>query len=87
MYDLPKELTDNEADELFEDLRKAGARIKYVNVSTNSEETTVLAIFCSPGAADRAVNSTPSSKFKLRPHQNTGGFAHADSNVPISFSS
>lgn len=88
VYDLPKGMQNNETDELFEDLIKAGARIKWLNSSASaSKETPVLAIFSSSAAADYALNSMPSSKFKLRLHQNTSAFVHADSNASISSSS
>ena len=85
VYDLPKGMQNNEKEELFEDLIKAGARIKWLNSSTSSsKDTPVLAIFSSSVAADHALNSMQSSKFKLRLHQNTSAFAHADSNASIS---
>ena len=88
VYDLPKGIKNNETDELFEDLIKAGARIKWLHSSASaSQGTPVLAIFSSSTAANYALNSMPSSKFKLRLHQNTSAFAHADSNAPISSSS
>ena len=85
VYDLPKGMQNNEKEELFEDLIKAGARIKWLNSSASaSKDTPVLAIFSSSVAADHALNSMQSSKFKLRLHQNTSAFAHADSNASIS---
>ena len=39
---LPQWIKENEADELFEDLRKAGARIKWIDASTN-KQASVLA--------------------------------------------
>lgn len=88
VYDLPKGIKNNETDELFEDLIKAGARIKWMHsCASASQGTPVLAIFSSSAAADYALNSMQSSKFKLRLHQNTSAFAHADSNAPISSSS
>lgn len=88
VYDLPKGMQDCETDELFEDLIKAGARIKWLNSSASaSRGNPVLAIFSSSVAADHALNSMQSSKFKLRLHQNTSAFAHADSNASISSSS
>ena len=88
VYDLPKGMQNYETNELFEDLIKAGARIKWLNSSASaSRDTPVLAIFSSSVAADHALNSMQSSKFKLRLHQNTSAFAHADSNASISSSS
>ena len=87
VYDLPKGVKHGETDELFEDLKKAGARIKRLNASANSQESLVLAIFSSSSAADRALNSMSHQKYKLRLPQNTSTFAHAESNVSILSSS
>ncbi|KAJ7384129.1 R3H domain-containing protein 1 [Desmophyllum pertusum] len=88
VYDLPKGIKNNESDELFEDLIKAGARIKWLNSSASgSQETPIVAIFSSSAAADYALNSMPSNKFKLRLPQHTSRPAHADSNAPIISSS
>ena len=88
MYDLPKGIKCNENNELFDDLVKAGARIKWLNsVASESQEIPVIAIFPSSAAADRALKAMSRFRFKLRHPQNTSAQAHADSNASISSSS
>jgi len=77
VYDYPEGIKNHQADLLFDELKKTGARIQWLSNNGPSSSppqgggsAVLLAIFSSSAQAQRALDTIKSSSFKLRvpPH-------------------
>lgn len=62
IYDLPSGITEQDADALFEELKSAGAKIKW----QDDTRETVRAVFSCAADADQALALINSPSYKLR---------------------